>query len=137
PSAPGSTTAQQPAEVVSSTGDSRIKASPLARKIAKEKGIDLSTITGTGDGGRVVRRDIEHAKPASAATSKTTTPVLTTGEEGYTDTPVSQMRKTIARRLSESKFSAPHFYLRMTITMDEAMKARTAINQVSPVKVSF
>lgn len=132
--------AAAPAAPLMNGKDDRVKASPLARKIASDKGIDLTTLTGSGDGGRVVKRDLEQLSPAAASPSKPTaaplpfTPVTT---EGHTDLELSQMRKTIARRLSESMFTAPHFYLRMDIRMDEAMRARDAINQVSPVKVSF
>lgn len=118
--------------------DDRVKASPLAKKIAAEKGIDITSLSGSGDGGRVVKKDIDNYTP-SANTSKTA-PVINfvaSGEEGHTDVPLTQMRKTIARRLSESMFNAPHFYLKMEINMDHAMAARNAINEVSPVKVSF
>jgi pyruvate dehydrogenase E2 component (dihydrolipoamide acetyltransferase) len=123
--------------------DERIKISPLARKMAKDKGINLSQLTGTGEGGRIIKRDVDEYVPSIAtanASSSTTvannysTPL---GQEGYTDKPVSQMRAVVARRLSESKFSAPHFYLRMTIKMDNAMEARKAMNEVSPAKISF
>jgi len=126
-------------------GDERLKASPLAKKLAEEKGIDISRIQGSGDNGRIIKRDIDNYKPeaqqpaqaAKAQQSTTTIPQFTPGQEGHTDHSVSQMRKVIAQRLSESKFSAPHFYLRMTVTMDKAIEARKAINEVSPVKVSF
>lgn len=131
----------------SSTDESgRIKISPLARKMAKEKGIDLHQINGTGDGGRIVKRDIDNyipvvAKPAAAAPPKegaihmhSFAPI---GQEGYEDVPLTQMRKTIARRLAESKFQAPHFYLTMEINMDNAIKNRKEMNEVSPVKISF
>jgi pyruvate dehydrogenase E2 component (dihydrolipoamide acetyltransferase) len=131
-------------EVAASNG--RVKASPLAKKIAADKGIDLSLLAGTGDGGRVTKRDIESYTPA-AATAQAPAPAAATanaavanfvaGTEGHTDISLTQMRKTVARRLSESKFSAPHFYLTMEINMDNAMTSRTAINSVSPVKVSF
>lgn len=124
--------------------DERLKISPLARKIAREKGIDLSQLHGSGDNGRIVKRDLENYTPASqtqpsAGKPATATPAAQApyGHEGHTDTPVSQMRKVIAKRLSESKFTAPHFYLRMTITMDNAIEARKHINNISPVKVSF
>lgn len=126
--------------------DGRQKASPLARRIAKEKGISLDELNGSGDGGRIIKRDIDNytpqAKTAAAAPEKgqaATAPAFNTalGQEGHTDKPLSQMRSVVARRLSESKFSAPHFYLRMTIKMDKAMEARTAMNVVSPVKISF
>ncbi len=108
----------------------RIKASPLARKMASERGIDLHLIKGSGEGGRIVKRDIEGYTPKAAAS-------FAAGEEGYEDRPVSQMRKTIARRLSESKFSAPHFYLTMEIDMSKAVEARKGMNEISPVKISF
>lgn len=135
---------------VPSSDDSRIKASPLARKIAKEKGVDLSEIKGSADGGRIVKRDVENylatakAAPAAATSAEapkaeTTTISLPTyvGEEKYTETGISQMRKTIARRLSESLFTAPHFYLTVTVDMDNAIAARAQINEYAPVKVSF
>ncbi len=121
--------------------DDRIKASPLAKKVAQEKGVDIQAIKGSGDGGRIIKRDVETYTPAAAPKAqKAAMPMvqaLPVGQEGYTDTPNSQMRKIIAQRLGESKFSAPHFYLRMTMTMDKAIEARKAINDVSPVKVSF
>ncbi len=118
--------------------DGRVKASPLAKKMAADKGLDISQIAGSGDGGRVTRKDVESYTPAA----KTSTPAAATapvvsGQEGYSDTPVSQMRKVIAQRLSESKFTAPHFYLKISVNMDNAMEARKAINVVSPNKVSF
>ena len=115
--------------------DSRIKASPLARKMAKEKGISLSSVTGSGDGGRIIKRDIENYKPS--AQPATAAVAHATGQESYTDVPLTQMRKTVARRLSESKFSAPHFYLKMSVKMDNAIAARKTMNAVSPVKISF
>jgi pyruvate dehydrogenase E2 component (dihydrolipoamide acetyltransferase) len=116
----------------------RMKASPLARKIAEEKGIDLRAVAGSGDGGRIVKRDIDHLQnqPAAAATAAVQFAAVV-GQEQFTEVAVSQMRKTIARRLAESKFSAPHFYLTIDIDMDKAMEARTQINEVAPVKVSF
>jgi pyruvate dehydrogenase E2 component (dihydrolipoamide acetyltransferase) len=125
-----------------STGNGRIKASPLAKKLAKEKGLDLRHIQGTGDQGRITKRDVESYKPgASTPTAKAgATPVVlppVVGQESFEEVAVSQMRKTIARRLSESKFSAPHFYLTMEINMDKAVEARKSINELSPVKVSF
>lgn len=129
------------------SGDQRIKASPLAKKLAADKGIDLSKVSGSGDNGRITKKDIDNYTPAAAepATTKTaasaptaTAPAFTAvGQEGFTDVPLTQMRKVIARRLGESKFSAPHFYLTMEINMDNAITARTAMNEVSPVKISF
>jgi pyruvate dehydrogenase E2 component (dihydrolipoamide acetyltransferase) len=119
-----------------SNGTDRLKASPLAKKLAQDRGIDLSMLKGSGDHGRIVRRDIEWFKPGSFVQSGTMAPGTIT-EERYEEVAVSQMRKTIARRLSESMFTAPHFYLTMDIDMDEAIKAREAVNQVASVKVSF
>jgi pyruvate dehydrogenase E2 component (dihydrolipoamide acetyltransferase) len=121
--------------------DGRIKASPLAKRIAYEKGIDISNFSGTGDNGRVVKKDIESYNPAihTGGLSQTTMARVTTvaGQESYTEETVSQMRKVIAKRLAESLFTAPHFYLTLDIDMDEAMKARTALNEKSEVKISF
>ncbi|WP_462250806.1 pyruvate dehydrogenase complex dihydrolipoamide acetyltransferase [Ferruginibacter sp.] len=122
----------------------RVKASPLAKKLAAEKGIDISKVSGSGDNGRVTKKDVDSYKPATdkgqqttAAQPSTINYQPTTGTEGHTDIPLTQMRKVIARRLGESKFSAPHFYLTMEINMDNAMAARAAMNEVSPVKISF
>lgn len=122
--------------VVATNGDSRVKASPLAKKLAAEKGLDLEGVSGTGDFGRVVKRDIANWHPGKMGGLAFGNPVIS-GKEGFTEESVSQMRKTIARRLSESKFSAPHFYLTMEIDMDQAWKSREAINQLSPTKISF
>ncbi|WP_118951134.1 pyruvate dehydrogenase complex dihydrolipoamide acetyltransferase [Taibaiella helva] len=123
------------------SGDDRLKISPLARKMAEEKGIALSELEGTGEGGRIIKRDIDSYKPKPAAQTPAAAAAGTTaaplGQESHTDKPLSQMRSVVARRLSESKFSAPHFYLRMTIKMDNAIEARKAMNEVSPVKISF
>lgn len=116
--------------VVSSNG--RVKASPLAKKLASEKGIDISTVTGSGEGGRIVKKDIDNFKASSAPAQQ-----VVTVSGGYEDIPVTQMRKTISRRLSESKFSAPHFYLTIDIDMDNAISARKAINEMAESKVSF
>ena len=132
-----------PAQSNGSSDDERLKASPLAKSIAKTEGVDLSLVKGTGDGGRVVRKDVEEfiqqqqtapaaVKPAAAASISAPAPQ---GE--YEDFPVSQMRQTIARRLGESKFSAPHFYLTMEINMDACTAMRKEINALSDVKISF
>lgn len=118
----------------------RIKASPLAKKLAEEKGIELREVKGSGEGGRIVKRDIDEfepqAKPAAAAASLA--PAAEAPEDmDYEKVKVSQMRKTIARRLSESKNSAPHFYLTLDIDMKEAIAARKQINEVAPEKISF
>lgn len=116
----------------------RIKASPLAKKMARDLGYDLNTIQGSGDSGRITKRDVENHQP-SEVTKKTPGIALpqVVGKESFEEISVSQMRKTIARRLAESKFSAPHFYLTMEINMDRAIEARKSINEMSPVKVSF
>lgn len=126
----------QPVAVPSNNGDGRIKASPLAKKLAAEKGLDLSGVSGTGEHGRVIKRDVATWHPGKSGALAFGNAVIN-GKEGFTEEPVSQMRKTIARRLSESKFGAPHFYLTMEIDMDQAWKSREAINAISPVKVSF
>ena len=125
--------------VSTSTGDERLKASPLAKKLAAEKGINLSTVAGSGDHGRITKKDIDNyvAPVTTVAAPKAAVTQTVVGQEGYTDIQLTQMRKVIARRLGESKFSAPHFYLTMEINMDNAMAARTAMNEVSPVKISF
>lgn len=122
-----------PTPVISSN-DSRIKASPLAKKIAEEKGISLESIQGTGENGRIVKRDLENISQGSSSSIPTQSAVL--GEESYTEVPVSQMRKTIAARLSESKFNAPHFYLNIEVNMDKAVAARAQMNEISDVKIS-
>lgn len=142
----------QPAADIQATpaaSDERLKASPLAKKVASDKGIDLHNLKGSGDNGRIILRDVEEYKPqeasapqaasvaAPAAAQKAPLAALPPGQEGHTDTPLSQMRRIIAQRLSESMYSAPHFYLRMTITMDKAMEARKAINEMPDVKISF
>lgn len=144
--------AAAPKQEVQSDSYSRIKASPLARKIAKDKGIDLQQVKGSAVGGRIVKKDIEGFTPstkqvteaapvaadvkASAGTATVTIPQFI-GEEKYTEKPVSQMRKVIAKRLAESLFTSPHFYLTMSIDMDSAMQARTKINEFASVKISF
>jgi pyruvate dehydrogenase E2 component (dihydrolipoamide acetyltransferase) len=114
--------------------DARVKASPLAKKIAQEKGIDLNSISGTGENGRIVKRDLENVSSTPAAASVST---AVFGEESFTEVNVSQMRKTIAARLGESKFSAPHFYLTVEINMDKAVQARKQMNEISDVKISM
>ncbi|HQX97594.1 MAG: pyruvate dehydrogenase complex dihydrolipoamide acetyltransferase [Chitinophagaceae bacterium] len=125
----------------SSSDNGRVKASPLAKKLAAEKGIDIGSINGTGDGGRITKADIDNYKASSSGKPAATTAVapIFTGstEEGFTDIPNSQIRNIIAKRLGESKFSAPHFYLTMEINMDNAMAARVQLNEVSPAKISF
>ena len=143
PSAPAPVTT---APVVVSTplpvlaADDSVKASPLARKLAAERGVDIAMVKGSGDHGRVVKRDIDsfnpafHTSPQPGMTAQHSAPA---GVENFSDTPVSQMRKIIAKRLSESKFSAPHFYITMDINMDNAIDARKAMNVSGEVKISF
>lgn len=119
-----------------SSNDSRLKASPLAKKIAEEKGVDLSKVPGSGDNGRIVKRDVENFTPAVSQGKTTVQLPSVVGAESFDDVAVSQMRKAIARRLSESKNGAPHFYLTMSIQMDKVMEARKAMNDISPVKIS-
>jgi pyruvate dehydrogenase E2 component (dihydrolipoamide acetyltransferase) len=113
-----------------STSDARLKVSPLARIIAKEKGIDLRQVKGSGEDGRIVKKDLENVAAIAAR------PAFV-GIEKSTEVRVSQMRKTIARRLSESKNGAPHFYITMDINMDNAVSLRTQLNNLLPNKVSF
>jgi pyruvate dehydrogenase E2 component (dihydrolipoamide acetyltransferase) len=155
--APEATAATADAEPAgsSSADDSRVKASPLARKIAKDKGINLNDVKGSAEGGRIIKKDIEEytpsakpapeAAPAPAAAASVPAPAAKapvvlptyTGEEKFSERAVTQMRKAISRRLSESLFTAPHFYVTMSIDMDQAIAARTRINDVAPVKISF
>jgi pyruvate dehydrogenase E2 component (dihydrolipoamide acetyltransferase) len=129
----------------SSIEGGRVKASPLAKRLAAEKGIDISQVQGSGDGGRIIKKDVdsfvpaaaEKPQPAKAAEAKPVQPFAPIGQESHEDIPNTQMRKAIARRLGESKFQAPHFYLTMEINMDNSIKSRKAINEISPVKVSF
>lgn len=131
----------------SSTDTGRIKASPLAKKMAEEKGYDLNKIKGTGEGGRIVKRDIESYEPAKEAApakeekteqaAPSTGRIMPTMEESYDEIKVSNMRKTIAKRLSESKYNAPHFYVTMEINMTKMWGARKQMNEISPVKISF
>ncbi|WP_149239674.1 pyruvate dehydrogenase complex dihydrolipoamide acetyltransferase [Dyadobacter sp. 32] len=142
--------ASEKSTTVADSGD-RIKASPLAKRLADEKGINLSQVAGSGDNGRIVKRDVDEfkpsAKPADAAPAQEATeasapkqaaaPQAAPANGDFVDTPVSQMRKTIARRLSDSLFTAPHFYVTMEIVMDKAMALRPQLNEVSPAKISF
>ena len=118
--------------------DKRLKASPLAKKIAKEKGINLTNIKGSGDGGRIIKKDIE--ENTEIISSQNSTNIIlpkTIGKESFDEIPISQMRKTISKRLSESKFSSPHFYITMEINMDNCIEGRKKINETSEVKISF
>lgn len=126
----------------------RLVASPLAKKLAAEKGFDIGQITGSGDGGRIVKKDVDSfvpaakqaeqpksaEKPAAASPAKSQAPA---GVVSFDEVPVSQMRKVIAKRLSESLFTAPHFFITMSIDMDSAVASRAKLNEVSKVKISF
>jgi len=118
-----------------SSNSGRIFASPLAKKLAEEKGIDINAVSGTGENGRIIKKDVDHYTPYTPANRTFSQAPI--GVEGFTDEPVSQMRKTISRRLAESKFSAPHFYLTLDIDMDQAITIRKGLNSVEGVKVSF
>ncbi len=142
PQAPpaSSSTSQFPNSSSSHSSNGRVKASPLAKKMAKDLGYDINKIEGSGDQGRITKRDVENYKPGASPSKESVTPVVlpsVVGEESFEEVTVSQMRKTIARRLAESKFTAPHFYLTMEINMDKAIEARKSINEVAPVKISF
>ena len=142
----------EPAVAVSN--DNRIKASPLAKKIAQDSGLDLASISGSGDNGRIVKKDVEAylnkpSAPISTPPSPSTIPVeeakgpsvapFVYGGNGQPaeEVPVSQMRKVIARRLGESKFSAPHFYLTIEVEMSKAMATRKQLNEISPTRISY
>lgn len=152
--APATATATEE-KAATSSDDSRVKASPLARKIAKDKGINLNEVKGTAENGRITKKDIEGftpstkeveqkaaaeaaapAKDAGKAAPTITLPAFV-GEEKFTEKPVTQMRKVIAKRLSESLFTAPHFFVTVSIDMDQAIEARGKMNEVAPVKISF
>jgi pyruvate dehydrogenase E2 component (dihydrolipoamide acetyltransferase) len=138
-SAPESAPSATPVQV--STSGERLKASPLAKKMAEEKGFDIRLVNGSGEGGRIVKRDVEtfvpSAAPAAAAASAAPSPAPAIGQESFREEKVSQMRKVIAKRLAESKFGAPHFYLTIEINMDKAIEARKSMNEIAPVKISF
>jgi len=122
------------APAASVVNEGRIFASPLAKKIAKEKGVDLKYVKGSGEHGRITKTDLDNYTPAIANTYAASAPI---GQVSFEDSPVSQMRKVIAKRLSESLFTAPHFYLTMKINMDAVVEARAMVNETSPVKISF
>ena len=139
PAAPVALAPQVAPVPVAASLDARLKASPLAKSMAADKGVDLSTVQGSGEGGRIVKRDIESAASGASAPAPSAAPAVAVNysSSGYQDTPISQMRKTIAKRLSESKFTAPHFYLTMMVDMDAAIEARQALNATGDHKISF
>jgi pyruvate dehydrogenase E2 component (dihydrolipoamide acetyltransferase) len=116
---------------VSISNNGRVFASPLAKSMAEDKGINLETVTGSGDNGRIIKKDIENYIPAVAAST------AAVGVESYDEVPVSQMRKTIAKRLAESKFTAPHFYLTKEIKMDAVLAARKRMNEYTENRISI
>lgn len=134
-------TASTESQTSAKESEGRIKASPLARKLAEDKGVDINAVKGSGEGGRIVKRDIDNYQAPAVESAKPSVNMASAGApaEGasYEEQTVSQMRKTIARRLSESKFSAPHFYLTLDIDMDQAITARKSINAVAETKISF
>jgi pyruvate dehydrogenase E2 component (dihydrolipoamide acetyltransferase) len=141
PAAAMPTVVEMPA--AASHNDDRVLASPLARKIAAEAGLEIAAIKGSGDEGRIVKRDVEAAlntktqTPAPQVQTQSAAPAMAAAVGEYIDHPLSSMRKTIARRLSESLFTAPHFYLTMEINMDRAKEVRAQLNTLSPAKLSF
>ena len=120
-------------QVVATNNGERIFASPLAKRMAADKGINLGQVKGTGENGRIVKSDIENFQPGTGQTQT----YVAVGEESFEEIKNSQMRKTIAKRLGESKFSAPHYYLNIELDMDHAIAARKAINEDPNVKISF
>ena len=138
-SAPNPAPAAAPvaAPVANNSNSDRVFASPLAKKLAAERGIDIHAVGGTGENGRIVKRDVDHYVPYTPAANTPAYTAAPAGTVSFTDEPISQMRKTIARRLAESKFTAPHFYLTLDIDMDAAIATRKGLNSIDGVKVSF
>lgn len=135
PKAAAPAPAVQAAPAANSNG--RVIASPLAKSLAKEKGYDISLIPGTGDGGRIIKRDVEAFVPSAVPAGGGVAATGAFGVESYEDVPASQMRKAIAKGVTASQFGAPHFYLTMEIDMDKTIEARASINELAPVKISF
>lgn len=136
PSAPQAT----PAPVQASNSNGRVLASPLAKKLAEEKGLKLTEISGSGEGGRIVKSDVDNFTPKAPVADKTASvasPAAASGVESFEEIPLTQMRKAIARSLAESQSSAVDFQLTMEICMDKAIQAREVMNEASPVKISF
>jgi pyruvate dehydrogenase E2 component (dihydrolipoamide acetyltransferase) len=145
PAEPAPTSSAPAAVSEEHSSNGRIKASPLAKKLAKDKGVDISKVQGSGEQGRVTKRDIENYKPVQASVQGAPAkagqaPVVlpqVVGQESFEEIQLSQMRKVIAKRLAESMYTAPHFYITMEVNMDKAIEARKSINDISPVKISF
>lgn len=136
-SAPIAASTFAPVAAPIASNSDRVLASPLAKKLAAERGISIDAVAGTGENGRIVKRDIDHYVPYTPANNAPSYSAAPAGTVSYTDEPISQMRKTIARRLAESKFTAPHFYLTLDIDMDAAIATRKGLNSLDGVKVSF
>jgi pyruvate dehydrogenase E2 component (dihydrolipoamide acetyltransferase) len=134
---PAPVSAPVAAPVVANNNSERVFASPLAKKLAAERGIAIEAVAGTGENGRIVKRDVDHYVPYTPAANAPSYTAAPSGTVSFTDEPISQMRKTIARRLAESKFTAPHFYLTLDIDMDAAIATRKSLNSIDGVKVSF
>ena len=126
----------QSAPAVQTTTNGRVLASPLAKKMAEEKGINLSQVSGSGENGRIIKRDIENYTPQAAASTQVGK-FVPTGQEDFDEVGNSQMRKTIAKRLAQSKFSAPHYYLNVEFDMENAMAFRQQYNSIPDTKISF
>ncbi|MBP7183974.1 MAG: pyruvate dehydrogenase complex dihydrolipoamide acetyltransferase [Saprospiraceae bacterium] len=132
-----------PTEVIATSAaeahDRRIKATPIAKVIASQEGVDLNSLKGSGDNGRIIKKDVEEflSKPSQISEQKAPQTTFASTSDNFEDHPLSQMRKTIARRLSESMFTAPHFYLKMEINMDKAIEWRNQINAISDTRISF
>lgn len=139
PAAPSPAPVSAPvaAPVVVNNSSERVFASPLAKKLAAERGIAIEAVAGTGENGRIVKRDVDHYVPYTPAANAPSYTAAPSGTVSFTDEPITQMRKTIARRLAESKFTAPHFYLTLDIDMDAAIATRKSLNSLDGVKVSF
>lgn len=135
-------TEEKAAPAANTSSSDRVAISPLAKKMAQDKGVDINSIQGSGENGRIVKKDIENyqpaAKPAASAPAASAAPAAVSFVQGEdTETPNSQVRNVIAKRLSESKFSAPHYYLMVEINMDKAIEARKEINSLPDTKISF
>lgn len=134
---PKVSTSSSSSNSASSSNVGRIFASPLAKKMAEEKGIDLGQVSGSGENGRIVKTDIENFTPSAVGTAAGPSSFVAVGTETFEEVPNSQMRKTIAKRLGESKFTAPHYYLGLDLDMDNAIASRKAINELPDTKISF
>ncbi len=138
PSQPSANPVETASLNATAPSDARLKASPLARSLASEHGLSIASIQGTGDGGRITKSDVERSLTlATVEPNAVSAAAVSYPSSGYVDTPVSQMRKTIAKRLAESKFTAPHFYLTIAVDMSAATAARAEINKEGDVKISY